>query len=202
VFDWLVGLLSGQWWSYVLIFLLCGFDVIFPLLPSETAAITGGIIAAEGGMVLPLVVVLAGAGAFAGDNLAYVIGDHAQGFARRWLMRGEKGRRRMEWTKRMLERHGGTLVIIGRYIPGGRTATAVGCGVLGFPHLRFVAFDVVGAFTWGTVTTMVGYLGGQAFGDNTLLAFGVSFGVAIAVSLVVELVRWLVQRTGRVRRGA
>ncbi|HET7327718.1 MAG TPA: DedA family protein [Nocardioidaceae bacterium] len=197
MFDWLLNLLHGAWWSYPLILGLCGFDVVFPVLPSETAAITGGIVAAEGGLLLTLVIACAAVGAFAGDNLAYWIGNRGQSFARRWIMRGEKGRRRLEWTERMLQRHGGSLVIVGRFIPGGRTATTVGCGVLDYPRRRFIGFDAVGALTWGAVNTLVGYLGGQAFGDNTLLAFAVSFGVALASAGIIELVRWLLRRRAR-----
>lgn len=163
------------------------------MLPSETAVITGGIVAGKGGLLAPLVVVCAAAGAFGGDNLAYWIGNRARGWTHRWLLRGEKGRKRLEWTERTLQDHGGSFVIVGRFIPGGRTATTVGCGVLGYPHRRFMAFDAVGATIWGAVNTMVGYLGGRVFGGNTLLAFGVSFGIALGVAGLIELVRWLLR---------
>lgn len=190
MFDSLVNLLSDQWWGYLLVLGLSLLDVLLPVLPSETAMITGGIIAAEGGMAIWLVVGLGAVGAWAGDNIAYTIGDKAQGWARRWIMRGQRGRRSLEWAEGMLHRHGGSLVIVARFVPGGRTATTVACGVLGFPRPRFMAFDAIGAATWALANAFVGYLGGQAFSERTFLAFAMSFGVSLLVAGVIELGRW------------
>lgn len=202
MFDSLVHLVGGAWWGYPLVLGLCLLDVIFPVLPSETAVITGGIVAATGGMLLWLVVLVGAVGAFAGDNLAYTIGDRAEGWARRWIMRGDKGRRGLEWAEKMLDRHGGSLVIVARFIPGGRTATTIGCGVLGFPRPRFMAFDAGGAVLWAVVNAMVGYLGGKAFSDRTFLAFAVSFGIALAVAGLIEGGRWVYRRTHHEERAA
>jgi membrane-associated protein len=57
-----------------------------------------------------------------------------------------------------------------------------------------VIFDAVGAVTWATVNSVIGYVGGKAFERQTWLAFVVSFAVAILVGAVVELVRRLVGR--------
>lgn len=197
VLDSLVDLLSGQWWSYALLLGLCVLDVVLPILPSESAVITGGIVAAQGGMILWLVVVAATVGAWSGDNLAYTIGDKAQDWARRWIVRGEKGQRGLRWAERTLDRHGGSLVIVARFVPGGRTVTTISCGTLGYPRRRFMAFDAVGAVTWASVNALVGYFGGRAFKDRTLLAFAVSFGIALLVAGCIELGRAVYRRSRR-----
>ena len=198
MFGSLVNVLSGAWWSYPLIAFLATFDAILPLLPSETAVITAGIIAAHGGLLLPLVVIAAAAGAFAGDNLAYWIGRKGQRAARRWLLRGDKGQRAIDWSARTLDRHGGSMLIVGRFVPGGRTAITVGSGITGFPWRRFAVYDAIGAVTWATVNSVIGYVGGIAFERQTWLAFLVSFGAALLVGVVVEVVRWAAghRRTG------
>lgn len=91
MFDSLLDALGNSWWAYPLILASCTFDAILPLLPSETALLTGGILAANGSMLLGWVIVMAAIGAFVGDNLAYAIGHSADDFARRWITRGEKG---------------------------------------------------------------------------------------------------------------
>jgi membrane-associated protein len=194
VLDSLVNVISGAWWSYPLIAFLATFDAIVPVLPSETAVVTGGIIAARGGLLLPLVLIVAAAGAFLGDNLAYWIGRKGQRVARRWLLRGDKGEQLIDWAARLLDRYGGSVLIVGRFVPGGRTAIAVGSGIVNYPWRRFVIFDAVGAVTWATVNSVIGYVGGKAFERQTWLAFVVSFAVAILVGAVVELVRRLVGR--------
>jgi membrane-associated protein len=199
VLDSLVNVISGAWWSYPLIAFLAAFDSILPLLPSETAVVTAGIIAAHDGLLLPVVLLAAAAGAFAGDNLAYWIGRKGQGTARRWLLRGDKGQRAISWAARTLDRHGGSVLVIGRFIPGGRIAVTVGSGITNFPWRRFAIYDAVGVVTWATVNSVIGYAGGKAFEHQTWLAFLVSFAAAVLVGAVIELVRWVAarRRTGR-----
>ena len=91
---------------------------------------------ANGAMLLGWVITMGAVGAFVGDNLAYWIGRSAEGRARRWITRGEKGKRSMQWGHRELDRHGGSLVVAARFIPGGRTAMTIACGVLDFPSPR------------------------------------------------------------------
>ncbi|MGA8116503.1 MAG: DedA family protein, partial [Actinocatenispora sp.] len=197
MFDRIVGTLSEAWWSYLLVMLMAAFDVIIPVLPSETVVITAGIIAGQGGLIIPLVLLAAAGGAFAGDNLAYWIGSRWQHLAHRWIMRGARGRRWLDWADRTLTRYGGTLIIVGRFIPGGRTATAIGSGLLDYPWRRFAAYDVLGAVTWATVAAMIGYVGGAAFQHRPLAAFALSFGTAILVAAAVDVVRRLVARRQR-----
>lgn len=61
-------------WAYAIVFLLALLDAILPVVPSETAVITGGVVAATGRLSLPLVIASATVGAIAGDNAAYLIG--------------------------------------------------------------------------------------------------------------------------------
>ena len=48
MFDQLVNLISGEPWAYLIVFALAFLDAVIPLFPSETAVITGGVLAAEG----------------------------------------------------------------------------------------------------------------------------------------------------------
>ena len=200
MFDSLLDALGHSWWAYPLILASCTFDAILPLLPSETALLTGGILAANGSMLLGWVIVMAAVGAFVGDNLAYAIGHSADDWARRWITRGEKGKRSLEWAHRGLDHHGGPLVIVARFLPGGRTATTIACGVLDFPYRQFVVFDAIGAVMWATLNTVIGYIGGHAFADNTIAAFAVSFGAALALAGIIELIRWIRRRSRRQTR--
>ena len=194
VFDSLLNALGHSWWAYPLILIFCTFDAVIPALPSETALITGGILSANGAMLLGWVIAMGAVGAFLGDNLAYWIGHSAENWARRWITRGEKGKRSLEWARRALDQYGGPLVIVARFLPGGRTATTIACGVLQFPYRQFLVFDAVGAVLWAAINTFIGYLGGQAFANNAIAAFALSFGVALAVAGVIELIRRLRRR--------
>jgi membrane protein DedA with SNARE-associated domain len=194
VFEQLVDLISGSAWSYVLILGLAYVDVLFPLVPSETAVIAAGVLAAAGGMSLPAVLVLAAVGAFLGDNTAYLIGHRFEEPIRRALFRGEKARERLRWAERQLEERGGELIVIARFIPGGRTAVCVSAGWLEMTWRRFVIFDGVAAVVWATYASLLGYLGGTTFEDHPWKGIVAALAIAFAVAGLVELVRWLRRR--------
>ena len=65
---------NASGWAYAVVFLLALLDAILPVVPSETAVITAGVVAGSGRLSLPLIVASATAGAMAGDNTAYLVG--------------------------------------------------------------------------------------------------------------------------------
>src|SRR3954454_11601479 len=97
IFEELVTSIGQGPSAYPLIFLIVLGDAVLPVLPGETAIITGGVLAARGDLLLPLVIVAASVGAFAGDNACYWLGRSAGRRVSDRLFRGEKARRRLDW---------------------------------------------------------------------------------------------------------
>jgi len=125
-FTQLVSDASG--WAYGIVFLLALLDAIVPIVPSETAVITAGVVASAGDLSLAMIVPAAAAGAFVGDNSAYWIGRRFGTRVVERLFSGEKSRRRIEWAERQLTERGGELIAIARFIPGGRPSpSALDC---------------------------------------------------------------------------
>jgi membrane protein DedA with SNARE-associated domain len=60
--------------GYGFLFLLVGMESAGAPLPGETALLTAAVLAAQGHLSLPLVIVLSAAAAIVGDNIGYVIG--------------------------------------------------------------------------------------------------------------------------------
>jgi membrane protein DedA with SNARE-associated domain len=73
-FNWLEHY-SGSPWFYVVIFSIALLDSVVPLVPSESLVIIGGVSAGLHQLHWSLVIVAAAAGAFAGDNISYQIGN-------------------------------------------------------------------------------------------------------------------------------
>jgi membrane protein DedA with SNARE-associated domain len=184
-------LVAATPWAYAAILAIAALDAVFPLVPSETTVITAGVLAASGQLELPLVVAAGAAGALGGDSTSFAAGGRLGGWAQRRLFRGERGRRSLSWAERTLDERGGLLIVVARFIPGGRTAVTFTAGIVRFRTLRFVAFAAVGAVIWASYAALVGYLGGHAFEDETWKALLLAFGIASAVTLLVEGVRRL-----------
>jgi membrane protein DedA with SNARE-associated domain len=142
------------------------------------------------------VAVVAAAGAFAGDHFSYLIGRSA---GDRWLRDAAPETRRARAVakgRKLLDERGAPIIIACRYIPGARTAVTLTAGATRFALAKFSTFDGVAAFTWGSYSALIGYLGGQAFEEQPLKGLGLGLGIALGVSLLVEVIRH--QRAKRV----
>ena len=179
-------------WAYVIIFLFAYLDVLVPFVPSETAVITAGVVAADGDLSLALIIPLAAAGAFLGDNTAYLIGRRFGTRATERFFRSERARRRIAWADEQLQERGGELIMVGRFIPGGRTAVALSSGTLRYPWRRFIMFDAAAALIWASYSALIGYYGGQTF--EGLWGLALALTIAFAVVGGIELIRWLLRR--------
>jgi len=184
--DWV----SGNSWSYVVIFVVAAVDAFFPLVPSETTLVIGGTFAASGDLSLPLVILAGAAGAVLGDNISYGIGTLVgERTVKRWF-RSEKAHARFEWAERTVVERGAYIIIIARFIPGGRTAVTFSAGYIhSLPWRRFIVYDVVAGLVWATYGALLGYFGGKTFEEHPLFGVLLALGIAFTAGLVVEAVR-------------
>jgi membrane protein DedA with SNARE-associated domain len=199
VFDQFVDWVSGSKWSYVAIFAVSLLDAFFPIVPSETAVITGGVVAGAGDLSLPLVILCASTGAFVGDNISYWLGTWLGERTVKRVFKTEKSRKGFEWAEGQLEERGFYLIIIARFIPGGRTAVTFSSGYThAMPYRRFVLADAIAAAIWGSYAALLGYIGGSQFEEEPWKGLLLAFFAATSVAVVVEVVRHV---RGRRRAG-
>ena len=198
MFQSIVDAVSGSDWSYLIVFAIAMLDAFFPIVPSEATAIAAGVVAGTGGLSVELVVLAAALGAFVGDNVSFGIGHFLGARVERRFLSGKKAQKRLKWAQRMLDERGAYLIVIARFIPGGRTATTFTAGfVESFPWHRFLRYDAIAAAIWGSYTVLLGYFGGKSFEKQPWKGLLVAFAVALAVTAVIELVRHLRQRRAR-----
>jgi membrane protein DedA with SNARE-associated domain len=183
-----------QWvssdWAYAAIFAVAAIDAFFPLVPSETVVITAGVLAGAGDLTLLLVILCAASGAILGDNISYGLGTWLGEHTVKRVFKGEKSHRAFEWAERQLAQRGTYLIIVARFIPGGRTAVTFSAGyVHSFPYRRFLPADVLAGLIWGTYAACLGYFGGKTFEEQPWKGLILAFVVASGIAATVELVR-------------
>lgn len=177
-------------WSYAAIFAVAAIDAFFPLVPSETVVITGGVLAGAGDLSLPLVILCASAGAIVGDNISYGLGHWLGEHTVKRVFKGEKSQKSFTWAEHQLEQRGTYLIVIARFIPGGRTAVTFSAGYIQtFPYRRFLAADILAGCIWGTYAACLGYFGGKTFEQEPWKGLIVAFVVAVGIATAVELIR-------------
>ena len=173
----------GSLLAYLIAFVIPALDAVFPVLPGESAVIALGV--ATAGSTDPriaLLVACAAGGAFVGDNLCYLLGRRFGPAAARRFFATPKGIKARAWAERSLERFGPQLIVVCRFIPGGRTAVTLTCGLTGYPRRRFAAATAVAAVIWALYAFFIGRIGGQAFEDNPWAGLVIAFAASVAIS--------------------
>ena len=153
-------------------------------LPGETALITASILASQGHVDLPLVIVFAVVASVTGDNLGYLFGRH---YGRRLLehhrLPFEEHRKKvLEKGDEFFAKHGGKAVALGRFVAGVRVVVALLAGVNHLPWRVFALWNVLGAIVWATTVAVLAYYVGEAIQHDLLI------GRLIVACIVVVLV--------------
>lgn len=193
--------LSQNPWFFAVLFAVALLDSVVPIVPSEFSVIAGGVAAGAGTLIdgrpvlsIVLVIIAGASGAYAGDSLAYWIGNRSDRLLKRWFFRGEKGDKRLMSAGDQIRKRGGLLLITARFIPGGRTAMTLSCGLTGQPFLAwFTKWDLLATTLWASYAGLLGYFVASAI-ENQRTALWLAFGFALGLTIVIELVRGIVER--------
>lgn len=172
-------------WALVVVAVCTVIDGFFPPVPSESLVVgLAAISASTGTPPWWLLVPVAAAAAWCGDNIAYLIG---RAIGVRWLIqRFPRMVRILDWAERHLERRGAMIIIVARFIPGGRVAVNLTCGASGFLHRRFMALTVLSGVTWAFYSVGLGVLAGAWLHDNPLLAAAIGVVGAVILGVLVD----------------
>jgi membrane protein DedA with SNARE-associated domain len=197
VFESIVELVTASGWVYPLIVGVAALDAVFPLVPSEATVIAAAALAGTGDLVLPFILIAGATGAVIGDNVAYLIGRGAQGQVSGWILGSPKWRTRIARAETILRQRSATIIVVSRFIPGGRTATMLSAGVVGLSWRRFAAYDLAAGVLWAGYASLIGLIGGEAFADEPLHALLLAFGLAALLALLIESGRRLLRARTR-----
>ena len=111
------------------------------------------------------------------------------------VFRSEKWHQRLDWAEKTLDERGAYIILIARFIPGGRTAVTFSAGyVQSFSWRRFIVYDVIAGVLWATYAALLGYFGGKTFEDHPFWAIALALGIALTLGLVVEAIRHVLKR--------
>lgn len=172
--------------------LLFGF-----FLPGDSLLFTAGLLASQGTLNFPLILVGCFVAAVLGDQVGYYIG-HRVGPAiyRRPDSRFFK-KKNIEKAKAYFELHGSKTIVLARFIPVVRTFTPVVAGVAQMDYRRFVTFNVMGGFLWAVGVTSLGYALGNTIPDIDKYLLPIIFLIA-GVSFVPVFVEvWRMRRASK-----
>lgn len=168
------------------------------VLPGETAAVLGGVVASRGHVQLWLMMALVVLAAIIGDTVGYEIGKH---FGPRLLKLRilRKRVQKLEAAQEFLRRRGGAAVFLGRFIAFFRAVMPALAGTSRMPYPRFLAYNAAGGLVWGAGFVLLGFLAGNSYEAVAKVA-GRDLALVIAAVAVVAIVVWRVRKSRREHR--
>ena len=196
----LLTVMATPAWAYLALFGFLAVDAMVPVVPIQAIMITSGALTVYGNLNLALVIAVGALGMFTGDSIAFVLGRTAgHAGSGNWLTSrlavlrarfapkqddGESGgasktRRAAERFTRGLRRPGPLVLLLCRFVPGGRMAAGYHAGRTGYPIKFFVAYDGGAALAWATYGGLVGHVGGTAITQSAWRLFAIAATAAV-----------------------
>ncbi len=190
-------------WTYALVaglaFLETGAFVGL-IAPGETAIVLGGVVAAQGGVSLPVILVVAWVAAAAGDLASYTLGRR---LGRRFLVthgpRLGVNEQRLSTVDGFFARHGGKAILVGRFIGIVRAVAPFTAGASKLPLRGFLPWSIAGTAIWASAFTVLGYVFSESFSEAAKYLTHGAFALA-AIAAVVLAIRALRQKRAGSKR--
>jgi membrane-associated protein len=152
--------------TYVILFLIVFTEtglVIMPLLPGDSLLFAAGAIAANEatGLNVFLIIIILIVAALLGDNVNYFMGKKFGGEIKKRERILFLKREYLEKTEAFYEKHGGSTVIMARFIPIVRTVAPFVAGAGSMNYSKYIGYCVLGALLWVPSLTLLGYFFGN-----------------------------------------
>ena len=157
----------------------------------ETILVLAGVAASFGKLEINWVMLVAFCGSYAGDQLWYYMGRHK---GRQLLERNPRWHNMGERALRLIKRHPDLWVLSFRFFYGLRTVMPVAIGLSGYPPLRYLVLNGIGAIVWAVALGYAAFYFGAAL--ETMLGDIKRYELWILAALVLIgaglwLRRWL-----------
>jgi membrane protein DedA with SNARE-associated domain len=173
-----------------------GYPVIFggvligsivPVIPTGAVVGAGAALAVSGGdLNLPLVVLVAMAGALIGDLVTFAAGRGGRGTLRNFFEKRQSAEK-LSAARDRFTRQGWLLVVVGRMVPAGRIPVLLAAGALDYPWRRLVPAAAGACLLWAVAYALLGVVSGGLF-DNPLVATLIATTLILVITVVVGLV--------------
>jgi membrane-associated protein len=188
-------------WAYLLVAALAFLETgafVGLIAPGETAIVLGGVVAAQGGVDLPVILLVAWVAAALGDLASFLLG---QRLGRRFLItRGPRlgvTATRLERVEGFFDRHGAKAILIGRFVGIVRAVAPFLAGASGMRLRAFLPWSLLGTAAWATTFTLVGYVFHRSFASAAHTLTHGALGLAVVATAALLLHAWLQARKQR-----
>jgi membrane protein DedA with SNARE-associated domain len=180
-------LMTSTWYCVVAVLAVLG-DAFLPFLPSGTLVILAVLKTSHSTDAPFLLGASVATASFLGDVLLLALARRGASFLRRRLSRSPQLAANVRRVQRALEsrtnRAAAAVVIVARFVPGGRTVLDLAMGHSANRSRTFLHWSAVSALVWACYIVTLGWLNSHWF-NTTWLSLAVSCAAATAISAAV-----------------
>lgn len=161
---------------------------IFPFLPGDTLLFASGVALRTSPLSVHVAVMLFLVASSLGVTLNYGVGRRLRVRVRERGLWGV-GREQLGRTEQLMARHGPRILVLGRFLPGVRTAVPILAGAGQMPFGTFTLYNILGGIPWVFTFTYAGYYFGAIPGVEAYLV-PVTL-VLIAIGVLPLFITWI-----------
>lgn len=130
-------------------------------LPGDSLLFTAGVLAAQGLISYPLLLVVTFSAAVLGDNIGYWFGNKV---GRRLFEREDSflfKKHHLLEAQKFYEKNGAKTIVLARFVPFVRTFAPIVAGVAKMRYSTFMIYNFVGGLVWAVGLASLGYFLGN-----------------------------------------
>jgi membrane-associated protein len=170
-------------------------------LPGDSLLFVAGLLAAQGHLSLPVILVGCFVAAVAGDQVGYSFGRMT---GPRLFRRPDSRlfkQQHLHRARDYFEEHGAKTILLARFVPIVRTFAPIVAGAAAMPYRTFISFNIAGGLVWAVGVQLLGFFVGEAIPDAEKWLLPM-VGVIIIVSFIPVALELLRHRKARAAGGA
>ncbi|MGT2463941.1 VTT domain-containing protein [Sinomonas atrocyanea] len=179
--PWVLGVVA------LMVFIESG--LLFPFLPGDSLLFTVGLLHAQLGLSLPVLMLVVAAAAVGGDQAGYLLGRFV---GKRWFRADARVLKLsyLDSAEEFFGRYGGRALVLARFVPIVRTYVPLAAGMAHYPYRRFVGWNVLGGVAWAVSITLLGvWLGHVEFIAKNIDILSVLIVAASVIPIALEIWR-------------
>ena len=168
--------------GYAGLVVLMAVEHIFPPIPSELVLPLAGFEVGRGNLSFAGALAASTLGSLIGASVLYALarrGGRPLVLRLRGVLRFEPGD--LERAERRFERHSSWIVVLGRMVPGLRSAVSLPPGLLRMPYGRYLALTFIGSLVWNAALIFAGQQLGSRWSDVAGVVEPIAHWVLVAI---------------------
>ncbi len=134
------------------------------LIPGQTIVVLGGFYARLNDASMICIALFAGAGAFIGDMIGFILGrKYGSHFTEKLAHKLFIKKEYIEETKTLVENHPFKTIFLGKFHPVGRALAPFASGASKLYASKFIPITFLSSFVWAFFFSLIGYIFGESF---------------------------------------